>query len=253
MLRLALALLLLVGVVPAASAQGFPLEPATVTHVTDGDTIQVSAGGRIEAVRLIGINTPELGSAPECYGAQAADFAATLLPVGTPVWLERDVSDRDGFGRLLRYVWLTDGTQVNYVLALEGYAQSSSFPPDVRWQTEIRAAEQAARESGRGLWSACALGAGAPAESLVFVEVAGGPPGSRASVTVQTTPGAICDLDYTTPAGTRSQASGLGAKAADGAGLARWQWNIGPSTRPGTGSVVVTCGALSASAPIEIG
>jgi hypothetical protein len=165
--------------------------------------------------------------------------------------LERDVSERDQFGRLLRYVWLADGSQVNYALALNGYAQSSSFPPDVKWQAEIAAAERAGREAGAGLWSACQVSSGVDAP-VEFVSVTGGPPGGRASVTVRTLPGTLCDIEYITPAGTRSQASGLGPKPADGNGLVSWSWNIGSSTRPGNGTVAVSCGATTVSAPIEI-
>ncbi|MCD6033532.1 MAG: domain protein beta Propeller, partial [Thermomicrobiales bacterium] len=70
-----------------------------------------------------------------------------------------DVSDRDRFGRLLRYVWLDfeDGEVylVNEALVRAGYATFSTFPPDVKYVDEIREAGQFARESGYGLWSGC--------------------------------------------------------------------------------------------------
>jgi hypothetical protein len=92
-----------------------------------------------------------------------------------------------------------------------------------------------------------------PATSVEITSIAGARPGGRASVAVQTTPGASCSIAYRTPAGTLSTAQGLGTKAADANGMVSWSWNIGPSTRPGTGTVVVTCNGASASSPIQIG
>ena len=83
--------------------------------------------------------------------------------------------------------------------------------------------------------------------------VAGGRPGGRASVVAQTTPGASCSISYRTPAGTSSTAQGLTRKTADGNGVVSWTWEIGTSTRPGTGTVVVTCNGASARSSIQIG
>jgi hypothetical protein len=93
-----------------------------------------------------------------------------------------------------------------------------------------------------------------PATSRVKItSVAGAKPGGRATLAAQTTPGASCSITYRTPAGTRSTAQGLGARAADGSGLVSWTWDIGPSTRPGSGTVVVTCNGATTSSPIQIG
>jgi len=81
---------------------------AVVTHVVDGDTIDVEIGGRTERVRLIGIDTPETkkSNTPiECWGPEASAFTASLLPEGTEVRIERDVVGRDDYGRLLGY-WI---------------------------------------------------------------------------------------------------------------------------------------------------
>jgi hypothetical protein len=82
----------------------------------------------------------------------------------------------------------------------------------------------------------------APASNVQITSVAGSGPGGRATVVAQTTPGASCSIAYRTPAGTSSTAQGLGSKIADASGTASWTWEIGPSTRPGTGTVVVTAG-----------
>ena len=79
--------------------------------------------------------------------------------LGGDLYLETDVSDRDRFGRLLRYVWLDFGDGevylVNEALVRAGYAAFSTFPPDVKYVEEMREAGQFARENGYGLWSGC--------------------------------------------------------------------------------------------------
>ncbi|MBV9169740.1 MAG: HNH endonuclease [Chloroflexi bacterium] len=89
--------------------------------------------------------------------------------------------------------------------------------------------------------------------SVQLVSVNGSAPGGRASVTAQTTPGASCSIVYTTPAGSRSAAQGLSNMAANSSGSVSWTWDIGPSTRPGDGSVVVTCDGVSARGVLHIG
>jgi hypothetical protein len=88
---------------------------------------------------------------------------------------------------------------------------------------------------------------------VTFVSVVGAAPGGVASATVQTSAGTSCSISYVTPAGTKSTAQGLYTKTAGGDGTVSWSWNIGGSTKPGTGTVLVTCDGASASAPITIG
>ena len=88
-------------------------------------------------------------------GAEASAFTRELLPLGTAVTLERDVSEVDRFDRLLRYVYLPDGRMANEVIVEDGYAVLATFPPDVKHEARIRAAQTRAREAGRGLWGAC--------------------------------------------------------------------------------------------------
>ena len=92
----------------------------------------------------------------ECYGREASARVVALLPVGSTVTLERDVSERDRFGRLLRYVYLDDGRMVNELLLAEGFATIATFPPDLRYLDRFREAESVARAELRGLWSLCA-------------------------------------------------------------------------------------------------
>ena len=94
----------------------------------------------------------------------------------------------------------------------------------------------------------------APASAgVTFVAVVGGAPGGAASVTVQTAPGAACTIGYVTPAGTQSSAQGLVPKTAERGGYVSWSWVIGSNTRPGTGSVTVTCNGVSATTALQIG
>jgi micrococcal nuclease len=129
------------------------LESATVTRVVDGDTIDVFLNGSKFTIRYIGVDTPETvdPSRPDgCYGQEASDHNKVLVQ-GKQVELEKDVSETDAFGRLLRYVWI-DGQMVNALLVRDGYALASTYPPDVKHQDVFGELQTEAREAGRGLW-----------------------------------------------------------------------------------------------------
>lgn len=119
---------------------------ALVTHVIDGDTIEIEGGYH---VRYIGIDTPEIG---ELYYGKAAEANRNLVE-GKKVHLEKDVEDKDEYGRLLRYVWVDD-TMVNAELVSSGYAYSYSYPPNVKYQAYFLQLEREAREQELGLWTA---------------------------------------------------------------------------------------------------
>lgn len=131
-------------------------ETATVTRIIDGDTIEVLLNGESERVRYIGIDTPESVDPrrdPECFGSEAAKENERLV-LGKTVRLKKDVSERDRYGRLLRFVYV-DTTLINEVLVEEGYATAATFPPDVSMAETFRSAEQTARENKSGLWASC--------------------------------------------------------------------------------------------------
>jgi micrococcal nuclease len=121
-----------------------------VIKVVDGDTIDLETG---DTVRLIGIDTPEVYFGAECYGNEASEFMKNLLE-GKYVTLEKDVSETDKYGRLLRYVYL-EGDSINETLVKEGYAFSSAYPPDIKYQDKLDSLEQLARNSNLGLWEEC--------------------------------------------------------------------------------------------------
>jgi len=123
-------------------------EHARVIRVIDGDTIEVlMEDGRTEKVRYIGVDTPERGRP---FYHEATDFNRKLVG-GREVVLVRDVSERDRYGRLLRYVYVGD-VFVNAELVREGYAMPLTIPPDVSKADEFVRLAREAREAGRGLW-----------------------------------------------------------------------------------------------------
>jgi micrococcal nuclease len=133
--------------------------PARVVRVVDGDTIQAVIEGETTAqgVRYLLIDTPETVDprvGVQCMGLKASDRNRELV-AGETIYLESDVTERDRFGRLLRYVYLADGRMVNEILVREGLAALSTVPPDVKYIESLLAAQREAVEAGRGLWGIC--------------------------------------------------------------------------------------------------
>lgn len=128
-----------------------------VVKVVDGDTLDVEIDGKIERLRLIGIDTPETVDPRkeiQCFGIEASNKAKELL-TGRYVSLESDETqgERDKYKRLLRYVILPDGTNFNKYMISEGYAHEYTYDEVYNYQAEFKQAETSARESGKGLWS----------------------------------------------------------------------------------------------------
>ena len=134
---------------------------AQVLRVVDGDTIRVRLDGRTERVRYIGVDTPESvkpGTPVECFAKRAAAANAALV-AGREVRLVGDVEHRDRYGRLLAYVYREpDGAFVNAELVRDGYARTLTIAPNVAHARQLSQLARTARESGRGLWTACAMG-----------------------------------------------------------------------------------------------
>jgi len=129
----------------------------SVVKVVDGDTIKVDINGTTETLRLIGINTPETvdpRKPVECFGIEASNRAKELLS-NKKVRLESDPTqgERGIYGRLLRYVWLEDGTFYNKQMILDGYANEYTYNTPYKYQNEFKQAEKEARENKRGLWA----------------------------------------------------------------------------------------------------
>ncbi|MFA5961586.1 MAG: thermonuclease family protein [Parcubacteria group bacterium] len=128
-------------------------ESAKVERVIDGDTIKLESG---QVVRLIGIDAPE-SVAPEkpvqCFGPEASEESKRLLE-GKEIRMEKDVSEKDQYGRLLRYVWVGD-IFVNDYLVRNGFARADNFPPDEKFKAEFSQAQAEAKNNKRGLWGKC--------------------------------------------------------------------------------------------------
>ncbi len=128
-----------------------------VVKVVDGDTFDVEIDGKIERLRMIGIDTPETvdpRKTVQCFGKEASNRAKEILS-GQFVSLEADESqgDRDKYGRLLRYAILADGTSFGLFMISEGYAHEYTYRYPYKYQVEHKQAEVEARENNRGLWS----------------------------------------------------------------------------------------------------
>jgi micrococcal nuclease len=161
---------LLVAVMAAASLGGWRAgsarrEPATgetrVTSVVDGDTIEVAWRGRVERVRLLGVDTPETvhpARPVECFGPEASAYTRHAL-LGRRVRLSFDRVRRDDYGRLLAYVEV-DGRRFNDELLAGGYARLLVIPPNGAHGRVMLDRELTARTTGRGLWGACSEQAG---------------------------------------------------------------------------------------------
>ena len=146
----------------AMAQGGAPVPPpdgeiAIVLDVIDGDTIRVErVDGDVERVRYIGVDTPELardGSPAEPWAQEATRVNADLIGSDF-VMLERDVSDRDQFDRLLRYVWVQrpEGwLMINGELVAQGLAEARAYEPDIRHNAWLQGLERDAREAGLGM------------------------------------------------------------------------------------------------------
>lgn len=131
-------------------------QTARVVAVHDGDTITVRIDGRTEKVRLVGIDSPELQDERQAYrdvGYAARDYARSRLG-GETITMETDPgqADRDRYGRLLRYVILSDGTNINEDLVRKGYARVyDRFKFTLK--ARFKAAEAEAKRERRGVWT----------------------------------------------------------------------------------------------------
>lgn len=113
-------------------------------------------------IRLIGVDTPEVHGEVEPYGPEASRFAKRQLE-GKTIWLTKDVSETDQYGRALRYVWLQKPSSeptprevrrwmFNGRLIMAGYALLVSHPPDVKYHEVLREFQLEAIENRRGFW-----------------------------------------------------------------------------------------------------
>ncbi len=134
-------------------------QEATLIRVIDGDTVEASISGSKQTIRVIGIDTPETvdpRKRVECFGTEASKQAKLYFEGNEQIWLESDStqSDRDKYGRLLRYIFTDDGS-VDYgrVMITLGYANEYTYSNPYKYQSIYQQAEQEARDGKKGLWA----------------------------------------------------------------------------------------------------
>jgi micrococcal nuclease len=135
------------------SVEGVPIK---VLKVIDGDTIELINGDKL---RYIGIDTPEevdQRKPVQCFAQEAADENKALVD-GKMITYYKDKTERDQYGRLLGFVYLSDGTFVNEKLVEDGFAFAYRFPPDISKSEIFSKAQDDARNSNRGLWKNCSV------------------------------------------------------------------------------------------------
>ncbi len=138
----------------AASQPGF----YNVAYFIDGDTIVIDMNGHQETVRFIGVDTPEThkpNTPVQCYGPQAAAYTKKLIGAQR-VRLQADPLDtnRDRYGRLLRYIYLSDGSLVDEILIQKGYGFAYlGFPLERADQFALD--QKIAKSAKLGLWGSC--------------------------------------------------------------------------------------------------
>jgi micrococcal nuclease len=148
--------------VPADAPSGI-VQPLIVERVLNGDTLvldspqggaQIGTVGRV-TVRLLGLDAPDPGVPNECFAITSRGALTSLLPPGSLAWVLTDEVPQDPNGMWLAWVWTSDGTFVNQVLAANGLARVSDPTPNTsRWPEVAQAAEQAYRREA-GLWAEC--------------------------------------------------------------------------------------------------
>lgn len=180
---------------PTTSSQNLNRTEARVVAIIDGDTIDVNIAGEIKRLRYIGIDTPESvdpRTTLQCFGKESTAKNRELVE-NKIVTLEKDVSETDRYGRLLRYVYVGN-VFINEALVSQGFAHASSYPPDIKHQNILDAAEKAARNSNKGLWNSCAT---SPVPTTKPSSTNSGSPAGNNSP--QTNTGGACKYSCTSP------------------------------------------------------
>jgi endonuclease YncB( thermonuclease family) len=132
-------------------------EAGIVEFVYDGDTVRLADKRKI---RLIGIDTPEMNygkGEPECYAREAKKHLESLV-IKKEVTLVADKEDKDRYGRLLRYVYVTSPSGsvfVNNALMLEGAGLAKRYPPNTTQAEALEGSMQKAQAAKLGLWGVC--------------------------------------------------------------------------------------------------
>lgn len=170
------------GAPPVARPEAIPegAVAATLIRAVDGDTVEILVNGQTETVRYVGIDTPERGEP----GYEAAQRANRRLLGDGDLFLVPDRSDRDRYGRMLRFIYTADGVFVNREMVAQGYAQPIEYRPDVTLADDFRQVARQAAEARRGFWGGSGEPDGAMSYALTLEEVTlrAGPGSSQTSM-----------------------------------------------------------------------
>lgn len=179
---------------PETEAQ--PAITSKVIKVVDGDTVTVETNGVRETIRIIGINTPETvdpRKPVECFGQEASARAHELLDNQT-VTLEADSTqgERDKYDRLLRYVFLPNGSDFGKQMISEGYAYEYTYSTPYKYQQDYKTSQSDAENAKRGLWADGACGdatgnAGTPQEATITTDTNSQSPNTTSATESTTT------------------------------------------------------------------
>jgi micrococcal nuclease len=128
-----------------------------VTRVIDGDTIEIE--GKIK-VRYIGVNTPEIyhdttgkKTGEQCFASESY-LENKKLVEGKTITIVKDISDKDKYGRLLRYVYVEDQF-INEYLIKNGFAKIMTIKPDTKYSQQFKVDQAEAKLNNLGIWKAC--------------------------------------------------------------------------------------------------
>ena len=161
-------LLIIIALSLFVTANSYAQHTTTVTRIVDGDTLKVFYLGSEESIRFIGVDTPESRVNKKtkrdaersgqdidtiiAMGKRATEYVKSLVKPGDLITIEFDAQERDRYGRLLCYVYLSNGKMLNEEIVKAGYANVMTIPPNVKYEDRFLKAYQEARESKRGLW-----------------------------------------------------------------------------------------------------
>jgi len=141
-------------IIPHSEESNSDFISARILSVIDGDSIVVEIEGKNYEVRYIGIDAPEMSDSdkPAEFMAKEALEKNKELITGKIVKLEKDVSETDKYGRLLRYIYVED-MMINAELVRLGYAYAKSYPPDIKYNDLLLKCQREAKENKLGIWS----------------------------------------------------------------------------------------------------
>ena len=126
---------------------------ATITKISDGDTVQaITPEGTKLKVRLYGIDAPETqkGNKPgEPFGNTSRDYLSSMVNQRS---VKVEILDIDCYRRMVAILWLAERI-VNQEMIAAGMAEAYVEYLKQPYRVPFIPAEQEAKAQGRGVWS----------------------------------------------------------------------------------------------------